>query len=209
MARQEVNDSWIYLEENSGAWRGNVQAAQGVFQPIHWVAMHRMQCMLRLAPHEGRIADIGCSYGILTLNLAWKKPRTEVIGLDPDESRLALGRQLLAEHKLKNCRFQKGTVEEPGLAPGSCSGVICTETLDHIPGIKPRLPAAVAQLMDLLLPGGRLILSIPALDEVPGDTNAMPLPPTPLFLQDFNFLSNLQVDRNCPRWWHLFYVDKL
>jgi len=136
MARQDVTDSWIYLERRTGVHSAPLQTAQGVLQPIHWVAMHRMQCMLRLAPHEGRIADIGCSYGILTLNLAWKKPRTEVIGLDPDESRLAIGRDLLKEHRLQNCRFQKGTVEEPGIPPGSCSGVICTETLDHIPGIK-------------------------------------------------------------------------
>jgi len=63
--------------------------------------------------------------------------------------------------------------------------------------------------MDLLLPGGRLILSIPALEDEPGDTNVMPLPPEPLYLKDFAFLSNPQLDRNCPRWWHLFYVDKL
>jgi len=44
--------------------------------------------------------------------------------------------------------------------------VICTETLDHIPGIKPRLEEAVGKLMNLLLPGGRLLLSIPALSEM-------------------------------------------
>ena len=207
MALQDVKDTWIYLDRNTGVWHGEVHAAQGVFQPIHWVAMHRMQCTLRLAPHEGRIADIGCSYGILTLNMAWKKPRAEVIGIDPDETRLAVGKQLLAEHHLTNCHFQKGTVEEPGIPPGSCSGVVCTETLDHIKDIKPHLEASVQKLMNLLLPGGRLILSILALEAFGKDTAAAP--PCPLTIADFAFLRNGQMDYNCPKWWHMFYVDKV
>ena len=207
MSLQEVKDSWIYLDRNTGVWRGQVQAAQGVFQPIHWVAMHRMQCVLRLTPHEGRIVDVGCSYGVFTLNLAWKKPRTEVLGIDPDESRLVVGRQLLGEHPLTNCKFQRGTVEEPGVPANSCSCVICTETLDHIPEVKPRLKEAVDKLLSLLVPGGRLILSIPALEEMGKGT--APLPPSPLQMADFSFLPRIVEDRNCPRWWHLFYVDKV
>ncbi|HYG75492.1 MAG TPA: class I SAM-dependent methyltransferase [Planctomycetota bacterium] len=207
MAIQEVKDAWIFLDRNTGIWKGHVQAAQGVFQPIHWVAMHRMQCMLRLAPHQGKIADIGCSYGILTLNLAWKKPRAEVVGIDPDETRLNVGKQLLTEHPLPNCSFQTGTVDEPGIAPGSCSGVICTETLDHIKEVRPHLKEKVDKLLSLLMPGGRLILSIPALEEMTRES--APLPPSPLAMADFDFLPHKQVDRNCPRWWHLFYVDKI
>ena len=67
MSLQDVKDNWIYLDRNTGIWRGHIEAAQGVFQPIHWVAMHRMQCMLRLMPHEGQIADI-FGPGLYTLN---------------------------------------------------------------------------------------------------------------------------------------------
>jgi 2-polyprenyl-3-methyl-5-hydroxy-6-metoxy-1,4-benzoquinol methylase len=207
MSLQEVNDAWIFLDRHTGIWRGQVQAAQGVFQPIHWVAMHRMQCELRLAPHEGRIADIGCSYGIFALNLAWKKPRAEVIGIDPDETRLVVARQLLSDHHLTNCKFQRGTVEESGIPPASCSSVICTETLDHIPDAKAHLNELVDRLLALLVPGGRLILSIPALEAMGKET--MPLPPSPLRLEDFSFLPKIHEDRNCPRWWHLFYVDNV
>jgi 2-polyprenyl-3-methyl-5-hydroxy-6-metoxy-1,4-benzoquinol methylase len=207
MSIQEVNDKWIFLDRNTGVWRGQLQAAQGVFQPIHWVAMYRMECALRLSPHKGRIVDIGCSYGIFSLNLAWKKPRAEVIGIDPDEARLVVGRQLLAEHPLTNCKFQRGTVEEPGIEPNSCSGIICMETLDHVKEIKPHLQQYVEKLLALLLPGGRLILSIPALEEMGRET--APVPPSPLYMKDFAFLRNINEDRNCPRWWHLFYVDKL
>ena len=207
MAIQAVNDEWIYLDRNTGIWKGHIEAVQGVFQPIHWVAMHRMQCMLRLLPHEGTIADIGCSYGILTLNMAAKKPRAHLIGIDPDESRLNVGNQLVKEHGVTNCAFEKGTLDENSLKPGTCTGVICTETLDHIEGIKPRLSQAVGKLMDLLLPGGRLILSIPDLNEM--SRESMPrLPPSPLTMDDFKFLEHQRPDNNCPRWWHLFYVDK-
>ena len=207
MAVQDVRDVWIYLDRNTATGNNQLAAAQGVYQPIHWVAMHRMQCMLRLMPHEGRIADIGCSYGILTLNMAAKKPRANIIGIDPDEQRLSVGNQLLAEHPLTNCSFQKGTVDEPSIPPRSCSGVVCTETLDHIKDIKPHLQQSVEKLMNLLLPGGRLLLSIPALEEMGRET--APLPPSPLSMKDFDFLKLKQIDRNCPRWWHLFYVDKI
>jgi 2-polyprenyl-3-methyl-5-hydroxy-6-metoxy-1,4-benzoquinol methylase len=207
MSLQDVKDTWIYLDRNTGIWRGHIEAAQGVFQPIHWVAMHRMQCMLRLMPHEGKIADIGCSYGVFAVNMAAKKPRAQVLGIDPDESRLNVGNQLLGEHRIPNCTFEKGTLDENSLQPASCSGVICTETLDHIDGIKPRLKDAVDKLMSLLLPGGRLLLSIPALGEMSKETLPR-LPPSPLNLADFDFLTTRQIDRNCPRWWHMFYVDK-
>ena len=81
------------------------------------------------------------------------------------------------------------------------------DTLDHIADIKPRLKESVDKLMDLLLPGGRLILSIPALEEMGKET--APLPPSPLQMKDFDFLKKINHDRNCPRWWHLFYIDKV
>jgi len=205
MSTQQVQNDWIYLDRNTQIWRGALRAAQGVFQPIHWVALARMQCELRLAPNEGRIADVGCGHGIVTVNLAWKKPRTEIIGMDPDEQSLAIGRQLLHDHSIHNCFFRKGTIEEPGLEPGSCMGVLCTEVLDHIADVKPVLKERVVQLLALLRPGGRLILSV--LDAEGIQESGMQ-PPSPLQLVDFAFLPELNVDRNCPRWWHLFYVDK-
>ena len=205
MSLQEIKNSWIYLDSNTAIWRGGVSAAQGVYQPIHWVALARMQAELRLAPFEGRIADVGCGHGIVTVNLAWKKPRTEVIGIDPEEQRLAIGQQLIQEHRLPNCTFQKGTLEEPGIEKGSCSGVICTEVLDHLPDVKAVLQEKVDQLLSLLQPGGRLILSFLASD---GLAQAQVKPPSPLQIGDFEFLKDKVIDRNCPRWWYMFFVDK-
>ncbi|GMV82393.1 MAG: hypothetical protein AMXMBFR7_35770 [Planctomycetota bacterium] len=205
MSLQEVQNAWIYLDSNTMIWRGPIQAAQGVFQPIHWVAQSRMQAELRLAPNEGRIADIGCGYGIVTANLAWKKPRTEVIGIDPDEGRLQVGTQLVAEHKLRNCTFRKGTLEESGVEPNSCTGVICTEVLDHLPDGKEKLQERIAKLMEFLQPGGRLLVSF--LDPEGFDYIGNK-PPSPLRMEDFAFAKDKVLERNCPRWWYLFYIDK-
>jgi 2-polyprenyl-3-methyl-5-hydroxy-6-metoxy-1,4-benzoquinol methylase len=205
MSIQDVRNSWIYLDRNTQLWRGHISATQGVYQPIHWVAQGRMQAELRLTPYEGRIADVGCGHGILTVNLAWKLPRTEVIGVDPDEDGLAIGRELLREHQIRNCSFRVGTIEQPGIEPASCTGVLCTETLDHIPDVKPKLKEKVDQLLALVRPGGRLIISILDLE---GGADSGMAPPSPLSLADFGFLPQLLVDRNCPRWWLLFYVDK-
>lgn len=205
MAIQEVNDGWLYLDRGTMIWQKNATAAQGVFQQIHWVALARMQATLRLAPYEGRIADVGCGHGIVAANMAWKKPRTEVIAIDPDERKLEVGRQLVAEHQLPNCTFKKGTLEAPDIEPGTCTGVICTEVLDHIPEVKPELKEKVDKLLELLKPGGRLILSI---FDTEGADDAGLAPPVSLTLKDFDFLKSKVVDRNCPRWWYLFFIDK-
>jgi 2-polyprenyl-3-methyl-5-hydroxy-6-metoxy-1,4-benzoquinol methylase len=205
MAIQDVSNAWIYLDRNTQIWRGSISASQGVYQPIHWVALGRMHAELRLCPNEGRIVDMGCGHGIVTINLAWKKPRSEVIGIDPDEQRMAIGQQLLNEHRIPNCRFEKGAIEGNKIEPGSCTAVICTEVLDHIPNIKPVLKEKVDLLLKLLRPGGRLILSF--LD-AEGAKETSIAPASLLTLEDFAFIQNMALDRNCPRWWFLFYVDK-
>jgi 2-polyprenyl-3-methyl-5-hydroxy-6-metoxy-1,4-benzoquinol methylase len=164
-----------------------------------------MEAELRLAPFEGRIVDMGCGQGVITTNLAWKRPRAEVIGIDPNEERLQVGQLLVAEHGLKNCTFKKGSIEDPGVEPASCTGVFCTEVLDHIPNVREVLKEKVASLLKLLRPGGRLVLSV--LDDMgTGETGITVA--SPLKFDDFGFLPGRRLDRNCPRWWHLFYADK-
>jgi 2-polyprenyl-3-methyl-5-hydroxy-6-metoxy-1,4-benzoquinol methylase len=82
---------------------------------------------------------------------------------------------------------------------------LCTEVLDHIPNVKPVLKEKVDLLLRLLRPGGRLILSILDFE---GSKETGIIPPSTLALEDFQFIENLALDRNCPRWWYLFYVDK-
>ena len=206
MSIQHVNTMWIYLESGTQIWHGKLSATQGVFQPIHWATQARMEAELRLAPTEGQVADIGCGHGIVAVNLAWKRPRTTVIGIDPDEQCLTVGRHLLQEHSIHNCSFRCATLEQPGIDPGSCTGVICGQTLDHIPDVRPVLKDKVDQLMGLLRRGGRLIISI--LDPDVLSETSVQLPPSLLRLQDFDFLTDKVLDPNCPRWWYLFYVHK-
>jgi hypothetical protein len=63
----------------------------------------------------------------------------------------------------------------------------------------------VEQLIGLLMPGGRLILSI--LDQDCMEEAGIQVA-SPLELTDFAFITHPMLDRNCPRWWYLFYVDK-
>lgn len=205
MSIQEVSNAWIYMDRNTEVWQGHVPASQGVFQPIHWVTLGRMRAEMQLVPNEGRIADVGCGSGLVSVNLAWKKPRTEVIGIDPDDSRMLIGRQLVTEHHIPNCRFEVGSIENHAIEKESCACVLCTEVLDHIPDVKPQLEDHVERLIELLMPGGRLILSF--LDQECMEESGVSVS-SPLVLDDFSFITRPMLDRNCPRWWYLFYVDK-
>lgn len=205
MSIQEVSSAWLYLDRNTRVWEGHVPISQGVFQPIHWVTLGRMRAELQLVPNEGRIADVGCGSGIVSVNMAWKKPRTEVIGIDPDDSRMVIGRQLAQEHRIPNCRFDVGSIENNAIEKESCACVLCTEVLDHIPNVKGKLEELVECLIGLLMPGGRLILSF--LDQECLAEAGIEVV-SPLVLSDFDFITHPMLDRNCPRWWYLFYVDK-
>ena len=205
MSIQEVSSAWIYMDRNTQVWQGHVPASQGVFQPIHWVTLGRMRAELQLVPNEGRVADVGCGSGLVSVNLAWKKPRTEVIGIDPDDLRMQIGKHLVTEHRIPNCRFEVGSIESNAIEKESCACVLCTEVLDHIPDVKPQLEDHVERLIELLMPGGRLILSF--LDQECMEEAGISVA-SPLALSDFGFITRLMLDRNCPRWWYLFYVDK-
>jgi SAM-dependent methyltransferase len=68
-----------------------------------------LQRMAELAPPAGLIADIGCGHGVLSAALALGRPERRVLGVDPDERKIALARRALAT--LPNVELRAGTAE--------------------------------------------------------------------------------------------------
>ena len=65
----------------------------------------------------GRLLDVGCGPGVLTVRLA--RLFEEAVGLDPDADMLAEGRQAAQASGLRNVRWAQAVAEDlPAAAPG-------------------------------------------------------------------------------------------
>ena len=102
----------------------------------------------RILP-EHTVLDVGAGTGFLTEAAARKARR--VIALDFSESMLGEGRSKLG----RNVEFRIGNVEHIPLPDGSVDSVIGNMILHHCPN--PDL--AVKEMVRVLAPGGRLVLS--------------------------------------------------
>lgn len=111
--------------------------------------------MAARAPERGVIADVGCGHGVLSAALALERPERRVLGVDPDERKIALARRALAQ--LPNVELRAGTAES--LLPereGALDAVVVADVLYLLPF--DRWPDFLRTCLRLLRPGGRLLL---------------------------------------------------
>jgi SAM-dependent methyltransferase len=102
------------------------------------------------------VADIGCGPAATTAVLAAAVgPNGHVTGVEPDESALAAGRQLIAQAHLANVTLQQGNAESSGLAPGSFDVVMMRHVLAHNQASEQQIVDALAALVK---PGGCVYL---------------------------------------------------
>ena len=66
-------------------------------------------------PAEGRLLDLGCGYGPVSLTMAARAPKAQVLGVDVNSRAVGLARRNAAEHELEHARFA-AVSPEGGLA---------------------------------------------------------------------------------------------
>ncbi|WP_017580391.1 class I SAM-dependent methyltransferase [Nocardiopsis valliformis] len=66
-------------------------------------------------PAEGCLLDLGCGYGPISLTMASRAPKAQVLGVDVNARAVGLARRNAAEHDLHNARFAV-VAPEGGLA---------------------------------------------------------------------------------------------
>jgi trans-aconitate methyltransferase len=101
---------------------------------------------------DGYVVDLGCGTGEFTARLAELVPRGQVVGVEPDESVLAVARA----RERPNLRFVAGRAQELYLAvpPGRADLVVSRAVFHRVPlADYPRCYAAIATV---LRPGGWL-----------------------------------------------------
>jgi SAM-dependent methyltransferase len=109
------------------------------------------------------VLDVGC--GAAGLVVALQRRGFDCRGFDDAEEMLALGRE-----RLTAAGLDPGLIEQRPLADaaqalaGSVVQAVCSDVIEHIEDDR----AAVAHLRTLLSPGGRLVLTVPAMPSLYG-----------------------------------------
>ena len=121
---------------------------------------------------DGRLLDVGCGPGVLTVRLAHLF--TEAVGLDPDAGMLAEGRRAAEEKRVMNIRWVHGLAEDlPAVAPGPYRLVTFGQSFywtdeQHV----------AETVYDMLEPGGALALIVHTVAgrRRPADPGVPPIP---------------------------------
>ena len=103
---------------------------------------------------KGRLLDVGCGPGVLTVRLAHLFE--QVVGLDPDADMLTEGRRAAGEDNVTNIRWVRGLAEDlPAVAPGPYRMVTFGQSFQWTD------ERSVAEtIYDMLEPGGALALVV-------------------------------------------------
>lgn len=109
----------------------------------------------RLAGQSGGVfIDVGCGLGYLSRVLP--PPGSLAIGADYDEASLRLNRRSGLPNMIRS-----GADRLP-FADNSADVVLCSEVLEHLP--EPLDRHALAELIRILKPGGKLLITVPSLE---------------------------------------------
>jgi SAM-dependent methyltransferase len=98
--------------------------------------------------------DVGCGGGDVTFELARLAPGGISVGVDIDETKLALAREEAARRGLTNVEFRSENVLEPGASDERFDLVYVRFVLSHLPDAA----SVLAQLCRRLAPGGVVVL---------------------------------------------------
>lgn len=107
---------------------------------------------------EGRVADLGCGPGVMLTEILRAHPGWKGYGLDISCTAVDYARRL-AERKgvASRVEFSTGDIARLPYATGSMDLVVASEVLEHLPDFR----GALAEVVRVLRPGGRLALTLP------------------------------------------------
>jgi len=135
--------------------------AEADFNESNTLFTERFLARFSKLPASGRMLDLGCGPGDITIRLARALPGWQVIGLDAGPNMLRHAElRLAAEALADRVRFRRSYLPDPSLAQGAWDAVVSNSLLHHLP--KPQVlwqsvvrlgaPGAAVQIMDLMRP---------------------------------------------------------
>ena len=91
---------------------------------VRW-ATSPLRAVAAQVPGQGRVLELGCGHGLLSLYLALSAPERSVVGVDVDDRKVDVARQ--AAEPVANCRFE---LTPPGDIPrGPWAGIVIVDVL--------------------------------------------------------------------------------
>ncbi|MFD2673099.1 AMP-binding protein [Marinicrinis sediminis] len=123
------------------------------------VAQYRDRMLELMQPHlhaESRVLEVGCGSGLITFSLA--KQVQQVTAMDPSGLTLRRNQIEARESGIHNVNWQQGFAHDcMKMGEGNYDLILLASTVQFFPGIR-YLEQTVRQLMQLLKPGGVLVL---------------------------------------------------
>jgi cyclopropane fatty-acyl-phospholipid synthase-like methyltransferase len=108
-----------------------------------------------LLPEDGRILDIGCGFGLFAAYFGQTQRERTIVGVDPDERRIAMARRTCAELGLGHHEFIAGDARDASVT-GPFDAAYMLDVMHHIPREDQR--RLLERLRDLLAPRGVLVV---------------------------------------------------
>jgi 2-polyprenyl-3-methyl-5-hydroxy-6-metoxy-1,4-benzoquinol methylase len=108
-----------------------------------------------LLTDEGRILDVGCGFGLFAAYFGQTHPRRRIVGVDPDERRIGIARDVASRLGLREHTFVAGDVRDAAIE-GPFDAAYVLDVMHHLPKADQR--RVLERLRSLLVPGGMLLL---------------------------------------------------
>jgi ubiquinone/menaquinone biosynthesis C-methylase UbiE len=112
---------------------------------------HRLMAQSVDPGTDARILDLGCGSGQLAARLAQRVPHGSVLGVDPAEEMIRVGRR---QHRRKNLSFEVGSSDAIPSGAGTFDVVVSTISFHHW----SRPVESLREIARVLRPGGRLLI---------------------------------------------------
>jgi ubiquinone/menaquinone biosynthesis C-methylase UbiE len=110
--------------------------------------------LLAAKPGE-RVLDIGCGNARDIARIAERG--SEIVGVDISAGMVAAAKQELKRMEISGITLQVGDATSLDFPDGSFDKILCSEVIEHIPDAS----RALREMLRVLRPGGRLVLSTP------------------------------------------------
>ncbi len=106
-------------------------------------------------PASGEILDLGCGFGLFSLYYAMMSPGRHITGVDLDARRIAMAQRCAGALGVTNARY---VAQDALLWRGerTFDAIYMLDLIHHLP--KDAVPDTLSRIVDLLAPGGVLIV---------------------------------------------------